>query len=111
MVKTMTRKNRVKEKSIFPKILEKAVTTYNKYREPEAKARILKFTGEKVVVVFEGSFCRTCGVNDWVEDFKYILQDLGVDTELEEIKEPANPYEDYRVGVFRIYGKVESIDR
>lgn len=63
------------------KALERAVEEYNKYRSPEAVARLLKLEGDEVLVEFSGNFCRTCGVYDWLEDFVYELQRLGLGLE------------------------------
>ena len=86
------------------KFVDRAIEEYNKYRSPESIARLEKIEGDTVYVRFDGSFCRTCGINDWVEDFKYVLEDLGAEAELVEVIEPDPflPEEDWRIGVFRI---------
>jgi len=80
----------------------KAITLYNKYRSPEAYAKLIGLEGEKIIVKFEGTFCETCGVNDWVEDFKYVLEDLNIKAELEEIYEPIDLGENFRIGAFKV---------
>ncbi len=80
----------------------KAITLYNKYRSPEAHAKLIGLEEEKIIVKFEGTFCETCGVNDWVEDFKYVLEDLNIKAELEEIYEPIDLGENFRIGVFKV---------
>ncbi len=85
------------------RLVEQAINLYNRFRAPEAVAKLVDIHGDRITVKFEGNFCKTCGINDWVEDMKYVLEDLGVDAELVEIREPELP-EDYRVGVFRIKG-------
>ena len=82
--------------------IAKAIFLYNKYRAPEARAKLIDIKKDSVIVKFEGSFCETCGINDWVEDFKYVLEDLNVKAELEEIYEPVNPDENFRIGVFKV---------
>ncbi len=82
--------------------IRRAVELYNRYRAPEAVARVAEASEDKIVVVFEGSFCRTCGVVDWIEDFKYVLEDIGVKAELVKVVEPRNPFESWRVGIFKI---------
>ncbi len=84
-------------------VLRRAVELYNRYRAPEAVAEILEVGKDTVKVVFRGSFCETCGIRDWVEDFAYVLQDLGVDAELVEYIEPPDN-DEVRIGVFRIRG-------
>ncbi|ABN69160.1 hypothetical protein Smar_0047 [Staphylothermus marinus F1] len=86
------------------KIVSKAIDLYNKFRAPEAKAVLLEINGDKVKILFEGSFCFTCGIRDWVEDMVYVFEDLGVEAELIEYLEPDNETENIRVGVFRIKG-------
>jgi len=49
---------------------------YNKYRSPEAKAKLVKISEKEIVLDFEGSFCRTYGVSDYLEDFIYELQKI-----------------------------------
>lgn len=84
------------------KAVERAIEEYNKYRSPEATARLVKLENGEVVIVFEGSFCETCGVNEWVVDMEYVMKDLGIDAELRTIEEPEDPSENRRVGRFRI---------
>jgi len=83
-------------------VIEKAIKLYNKYRSPEAHAELVSLEKDKVIVKFEGTFCKTCGVNDWIEDFKYVLEDLNIKTELEEIYEPMNSSENFRIGIFKV---------
>ncbi len=82
------------------KILE-AIKTYNRFGSPEAKAILVAISGDKITVRFEGSFCETCGIRDWVEDLVYVLEDHGVEAELIAYIEPPNE-ENYRIGVFKI---------
>ncbi len=85
------------------RLVERAINLYNRFRAPEAVARLISIHGSRITVKFEGNFCKTCGINDWIEDMKYVLEDLGVEADLVEIREPELP-EDYRVGVFQIKG-------
>ena len=89
---------------LLRRLLDLAVKRYNRYRGAESQAKILKVMGDTVVVAFEGSFCETCGINDWVDDFRYVIEDLGGEAELVTVIEPETPEEfyDYRIGVFRI---------
>ena len=98
-----TRRERV-DKDALTKLLELAVKRYNRYRGIESKARLLRVDNDTVIIAFEGSFCTTCGINDWVEDFKYVIEDLGGQAELVTVIEPDTPEEfyDYRIGVFKI---------
>ncbi len=82
--------------------ISRAIRLYNKHRSPESKAKLLKIVNDVVYVEFKGSFCETCGINDWVEDLKYVLEDLGIKTELVKIIEPKEPLENYRIGIFKL---------
>ncbi len=105
-----TRRERV-DKDALTKLLELAVKRYNRYRGVESKARLLRVDNDTVIIAFEGNFCATCGINDWVEDFKYVIEDLGGQAELVTVIEPDTPEEfyDYRIGVFKII-KVPSLE-
>lgn len=82
-------------------IIIRATELYNRYRSPEAVSRIIEISEDHIKILFKGHFCKTCGVNDWIEDFKYVLEDMGVETELINIIEPCNAEENWRIGVFR----------
>ncbi|ADV65133.1 hypothetical protein [Desulfurococcus mucosus] len=87
----------------FRNIVFSALETYNKTRSPEAVARITWVDDEKMLVKveFEGAFCLSCGVRDWVEDYMYILRSMGHYAELVEYIEPGDN-EFKRVGVFKV---------
>ncbi|ALL02005.1 hypothetical protein Pyrde_1962 [Pyrodictium delaneyi] len=95
------------------RLMELAIRRYNRYRGAESRARLLKIQGDRAYVVFEGSFCATCGINDWVDDLRYTLEDLGAEAELVAVIEPPEPSEfyDYRIGVFRIKRIPENLDQ
>ncbi len=96
-------RRRIDEEAL-KKLVDLAIRRYNRYRGAESKARLVKISGDTVIVAFEGSFCETCGINDWVDDFRYVIEDLGGEAELVTVIEPEAPEEfyDYRIGVFRI---------
>lgn len=64
----------------------RAVEVYNRYRSPEATAKLVGMEKDGFVIEFEGSFCLSCGVRDYFEDFIYELEDLSRDFRV-EIKE------------------------
>jgi len=74
----------------------KAIKEYNKYKSPEAKAKMVKISAKELVLDFEGSFCRTCGVLDYLEDFIYELQKL-VDVKMRVASFKEHEYEAIRV--------------
>lgn len=77
----------------------KAIDEYNKYRSPEAKARLIEIREEGLTIDFEGTFCQTCGVYDYLEDFIYELQSF-VDVNIEILN--FKKYEPGRIRV--VYG-------
>jgi hypothetical protein len=74
----------------------KAVDEYNKYRSPEAKAKLIEIREEELTIDFEGTFCWTCGVYDYFEDFMYELKEL-IDLNIEVLS-----FKEYEPGKFRV---------
>ena len=62
--------------SELSKLILRTVEVYNRYRSPEAKAKLLKLKEDGFIIEFEGSFCQSCGVQDYFEDFIYELKSL-----------------------------------
>lgn len=60
----------------------KTVTLYNRLHSPEATAKIVNITLEVVTVVFSGSFCYSCGVMGFLEDFVHEFKMLTDKAEL-----------------------------
>lgn len=61
---------------------------FNKYRDPEITAKLVKFEGKSFKIEFTGTFCYTCGFYDYFDDFKYLLEDdFGLKTNTKEIIE------------------------
>ena len=99
-------------KSRLERLIKLAINRYNRYRAPESTAKIEKIEGSIVRVRFEGSFCETCGINDWVDDFRYVLEDLGAEADLVAIIEPEDYFnEDWRIGVYRVKKIPEDLER
>ena len=71
-------------------IVLKAVEVFNRYRSPEATARLVRMEQDGFVIEFEGPFCLGCSVRDYFEDFIYELEDVegGFRVEMKET-EPA----------------------
>ena len=44
-----------------------AVDVYNRYRSPEAKAKLLNLDNQSFTIEFEGIFCQSCGVQEYFE--------------------------------------------
>lgn len=87
------------------RIVEEAIDLYNKYHAPEAIAELVDFENKgdevEVTIKFTGSFCSTCGIRDWVEDYVYALDMIGYKAELMKYIDPENN-ENYRIGVFKL---------
>ncbi len=84
--------------------VKEAIDFYNKYRSPEATAKLLTYNPPYIKILFEGSYTCTCGINDWIEDFVYLSKNVGLEVELVSIEEPENSSDTYRIGVFKISG-------
>ncbi len=54
----------------------RAIEVYNRYRSPEATAKLVGMEKDSFVIEFEGAFCLGCGVRDYFEDFICELEDL-----------------------------------
>lgn len=75
--------------SELSKLILRTVEVYNRYRSPEATAKLLKLEEDGFTIEFEGSFCQSCGVQDYFEDFIYELESLSsaVEVEIGEIEQ------------------------
>jgi hypothetical protein len=82
-------------------LIRKTVTLYNRFRSPEAVAKIVIVTPENVTIAFTGSFCYSCGVIDYLEDFVHEFKMLTDKAELKIGKtreiNPRSFEADYRV--------------
>uniref|UniRef100_A0A7J2TIS8 N-acetyltransferase domain-containing protein n=1 Tax=Archaeoglobus fulgidus TaxID=2234 RepID=A0A7J2TIS8_ARCFL len=69
-VKRWIEKKGLDAKFEFTRVLhfKEAVEKFNRYRSPEAKAKILEISDEKAVVEISGPFCVSCGIFDYFED-------------------------------------------
>ena len=56
--------------------VNEVVLFYNRYRSPESTATLIKIDDRSIHIKFTGPFTSTCGINDWVEDFRYLAEDL-----------------------------------
>ncbi|MCC6016042.1 MAG: hypothetical protein LM582_03255 [Desulfurococcaceae archaeon] len=73
------------DKIDLDKVLKESIEIYNRYRAPEAVVEILGIDKDILIAKFSGYFCVTCGVIDWIEDYIYILKDLGVDAQIVKV--------------------------
>ena len=68
-------------------VLEAAVKGYNEKRSPEAAAAIVRLSGRSASVSFTGSFCHTCGVMDYFDDFVITAEELGLNLRISDVRE------------------------
>ncbi|MCS7386695.1 MAG: hypothetical protein NDF55_08200 [archaeon GB-1867-005] len=64
------------------RMAREAAERYNKYRAPEAMIKLLSVKDNAIEALISGSFCRSCGLYDWIEDYKYELMDM-IGTQIE----------------------------
>jgi hypothetical protein len=87
--------------SELEEFIRKAILLYNRHRSPEAVAKVVSVSPENVTLSFSGSFCYSCGVIDYVEDFIHELKMLTDKVELKIGKtrqtSPQTFEADYRV--------------
>jgi hypothetical protein len=70
--------------------VKEAIRVFNKYRSPEANAKLIKFDNKKIVVDFTGTFCRTCGFYDYFDDLRIFLEEKGIKSKVSKIEEKEN---------------------
>jgi len=72
---------------IDPSKVIRIIDMYNKFRSPEAVASLVKVNEETIQISFKGSFCFTCGLNEWFEDFRLLLEENGINSKIHSIKQ------------------------
>jgi len=63
-------------------LIRKTIMLYNRYRSPEAVAKVVTVAFDRVTISFSGSFCYSCGVVDYLEDFVHEFKILTDKAEL-----------------------------
>lgn len=81
--------------------IAQGIETFNKYRSPEAHADFLSSDENSFRIVFSGPFCRTCGYNDYFDDFRIFLEESGISTDITSIKE----VDEISIVDFKVVGK------
>lgn len=74
------------KKEELAKVISKSLYTYNKYRSPEANAKLLMQEGNRIIVEFSGPFCETCEVYSYFEDLLIELRVNKVKARITNIK-------------------------
>ena len=75
----------------------KTIEEYNKYRSPEVIAKLVEIKKHHFIIEFDGPFCSSCGVQDYIEDFIYELEDITKDFRVEIIKTQPTDSQSFRV--------------
>ncbi|MCW3996537.1 MAG: hypothetical protein NWE98_10390 [Candidatus Bathyarchaeota archaeon] len=79
----------------------KTLILYNRFRSPEATAKLVVLTPALITVAFTGSFCYSCGVSEYIEDLVHNFKALTNKAELKLLKTrqiAANSFEaDYTI--------------
>jgi hypothetical protein len=70
----------------------RTIEVYNRYRSPEATAKLVGMEKDGFIIEFEGPFCQSCGVRDYFEDFIHELETVSRAFRVEvKETEPAGP--------------------
>ena len=73
-------------------LVSRAIEVYNRYRSPEATAKLVGMEKDGFIIEFEGPFCLSCCVNDYFEDFIHELEDISKSFRVEvKETEPSGP--------------------
>lgn len=75
--------------------LQQAIEEYNRYRSPRVTAELIDFSEDEFTVKFEGTFCRSCGMEEYFVDLVYQLEREEVEVEVLDFEE--REYESYVV--------------
>ena len=70
--------------------ISKAIEEFNKYKAPEAKAKLISLDENSFKIEFTGGFCKTCGFYDYFDDFLEELSKAGLKAKKGEVKEIAD---------------------
>jgi len=68
-------------------ILGNQINEYNRYRSPEANARLVSIGKRSFEFEFSGTFCYTCGLYDYFDDLKILLEKVGLKTKISKVGE------------------------
>lgn len=67
--------------------VEAAVEEFNRYRSPEAIAKIVELSEDQAKIKFSGPFCMSCGVEDYFDDLRIELEkNIGDKIEIAKIE-------------------------
>lgn len=81
--------------------VRKAVARYNRFRSPEAIAKLVRMSPESVTIAFSGAFCTSCGVLGYIEGFIHDFKTLNskVDLKIDKTRQtsPRSFEVDYKI--------------
>jgi hypothetical protein len=75
------------KKTSHTTVIKGAIEEFNKYRSPEATAKLISNRERSFKIEFSGPFCRTCGFHDYFDDLLIFLENLGLKAKLGKVKE------------------------
>ena len=78
-------------------LLLRTIQVYNRYRSPETTAKLVSIENDGFILDFEGSFCTSCGVRDYFEDFIYELETINKSFKLELAETKSTGPQSFRV--------------
>jgi len=78
-------------------VVLRTIEVYNRYRSPEATAKLIGIKKDCFIIEFKGSFCQSCGVNDYFKDFIHELEDISRDFSVEVKATEASGTQTFRV--------------
>ena len=55
--------------------IKNVIKEFNKFHGSEIKAKIITLFNKILKIEFSGSFCHTCGLADYFEDFQILLNE------------------------------------
>ena len=64
-------------------LIRKTIILYNRFRSPEAVAKAVMVTLDRIIISFSGSFCYSCGVMDYLQD---LVHEFKILTDKAELK-------------------------
>jgi len=85
------------ERSQLQNRVEEAIVQFNRYRSPEAVAKLVSLGEDEIVLEIAGPYCQSCGLFDWFDDFTFELRAAGGPRATFACYEPAGREEAYRV--------------
>ncbi|WP_048146668.1 hypothetical protein [Pyrococcus abyssi] len=84
--------------------LNYVIKEFNRLHGSEAQAKILEVKGDEVIIEFEGTFCKTCGLYDYFDDISWEALDFGIKIRPVEVLESE---EDFERGRYVVKYKLE----